>query len=147
MYTSSQNEAFAFDPIKFGFEPISLFPELEFNFPIVSNYWVKIIVYSNSEDLVYWYLVINEREIDDQFKIFEGSYDFKKPSQWGIQSSPDCVYWGLISSERYAKDLITHLLGTSLNKSVLTTAVKRFSDHLGPEMRIEFPQYYSNNQI
>ena len=67
-----------FDPLKHGFEPITRFPELEFNFPMIDGYYVKIVCYLNLGDLVYWYKVISTLiglKTDDRIEIMHGSYD------------------------------------------------------------------------
>lgn len=136
---------YTFDPLKHGFEPISNYPELEFNFPMIDGYYVKIVCYSNYGDLVYWYKALSTligSKPDDRIKIMQGSYDFRKPSEYGIQNNPTTEYLGLISNDEFAESLLKHLLGTTRNDSLKTDSITRYNENLGIKMRKEFPQHY-----
>ena len=136
---------YSFDPLKYGFEPIQKYPELSYNFPMIDGYYVKIVSYSNYGDLVYWYKIISTLiglSPDDRVKIQNGSYDFRRPCEYEDQNKTYTEYLGLISTDDFAKNLLTHLLGTTKNESLNDVAIERYNENLGLKMRIEFPQYY-----
>lgn len=139
------DNSYVFDPLEHGFEPITKYPELEFNYPMIDGYFVKIVSYSNYGDLVYWYKVISTLtgcKPDDRIEIKSGSYDFRKPSEYGKQSNPRTEYLGLISNDSFAESLLKHLLGTTRNESLNTDSITRYNENLGIKMRDEFPQHY-----
>jgi hypothetical protein len=139
---------FKFDPTKHGFEPITKFPELRFNFTLTDNVFVKIITYDNFGDLVYWYKVITKLSgltDDDRFNIYSGSYDFRQPSVYGIQCPPSLTYQGLITNDQFAESLIKHLCGTTKNNSINNDSIVRYNENLGPKMRLEYPSHYKND--
>jgi hypothetical protein len=45
--TAVSGSAYVFDPLKHGFEPISNYPELGFNYPMIDGYFVKVVCYDN----------------------------------------------------------------------------------------------------
>ena len=143
---NTSDSRYCFDPLKHGFEPITNYPELGFNYPMVSGYFVKVICYGNHGDLVYWYLVLsilNPYLHDDyRVEIRSGSYDFRKPSEYGKQDNPTIAYIGLISNDDFAENLLKHLLGTSSNASLKNDSVTRYNENVGLKMRSEFPQHY-----
>ena len=137
--------AYHFNPLKHGFEPITNYPELEFNFPMIEGYYVKIVCYSTHKELVYWYKVISNHvrlKPDDRVEIISGSYNFSKPCEFGKQNTPRVEYLGLVTNDEFAKNLIKHLLGTTSNESIYTDSVSRYNENLGQKMRREFPQHY-----
>lgn len=102
------DEIYCFDPLKHGFEPIQNYPELEFAYPIIDGYFVKIVCYDNYGGLVYWYKVISTLvglKPDDRVEITYGVYDFRK-SKYERQSNPKVEYLGLISSDQFAEFLM-----------------------------------------
>lgn len=136
---------YTFDPLKHGFEPITKFPELGFNFPLIDGYFVKVVCYSNYGDLVYWYKVISTHiglKPDDRIAIIHCSYDFRIPYEYK-QNTPRTEYLGLISNDKFAESLLKHLLGTTRNDSLNTHSNTRYNENIGVKMRGEFPQHYS----
>ncbi len=143
--TDVSGSTYCFDPLKYGFEPITKFPELGFNFPMIEGYYVKVVCYSNYGDLVYWYKVISTLvglKPDDRIEIMCGSYDFRKPCEYGKQNTPRTEYLGLISNDEFAESLLKHLLGTTRNDSLKTDSIERYSENVNAKMRSEFPQHY-----
>lgn len=139
--------SYKFDPTKHGYEPITKFPELEYAFPIIEGYYVKVVTYSYYSGLVYWYSIISShigRQPDDRFKIFEGTHDFRKPNTYEKQGSSPTVYVGLISNDEFAESLIKHIIGTTRNDSVDSISSDRYSERLGEKMRAEYKEYYNN---
>lgn len=138
--------SYVFDPLKHGFEPITKFPELAFNYPMIDGYYVKIVAYSNYGDLVYWYKVLSTHvglDSDDRLEIRYGVYDFRKPSEYDKQDKPRTQYLGLISNDEFGENLLKHLLGTTRNDSLSDVSIKRYNENLGVKMREEFPQHYT----
>lgn len=138
------DEIYCFDPLKHGFEPIQNYPELEFAYPIIDGYFVKIVCYDNYGGLVYWYKVISTLvglKPDDRVEITYGVYDFRK-SKYERQSNPKVEYLGLISSDQFAENLLKHLLGTTRNDSLKCISVTRYNENIGPKMREKFPKHY-----
>ena len=138
--------AYTFNPLNHGFEPISNFPEMKFNFPLIDGYYIKVVCYSNHGGLVYWYKVISTLigfEGDDRIEVKSGLYDFRKPSEYGKQSNPKTEYLGLVSSDEFAEQLLKHLLGTTDNKSLNDCAIERYNENQNIIMKTEFPQHYS----
>jgi hypothetical protein len=134
-----------FDPLKHGFEPITNFPELEYNFPMIDGYYVKVVTYADYGDLVYWYLIISEHiglDPDDRIEISSGSYDFRRPSEYGKQNKCTTEYLGLITSDKFGELLLKHLLGTTRNESVSKEGFERYYEKVGPKMRKEYPLHY-----
>lgn len=143
--TDVSGSAYAFDPLKHGFEPITNYPELGFNYPMIDGYFVKVVCYADYGGLVYWYKVISTLiglKPDDRIEIKSGSYDFRKPSEYGKQNNPSTEYLGLISNDKFAENLLKHLLGTTRNESLMTDSIERYNENLGVKMRSEFPQHY-----
>jgi hypothetical protein len=137
--------AYVFDPLKHGFEPISNYPELGFNYPMIDGYFVKVVCYSDYGGLVYWYKVLSTligMKPDDRIEIKSGSYDFRKPSEYGKQTNPTTEYLGLVSNDEFAENLLKHLLGTTRNDSLNTDSITRYNENVGVKMRVEFPQHY-----
>lgn len=137
---------YSFNPEKFGFEPITNFPELSFNYPMIDGYFVKIIEYDNFGDLVYWYKVISTLvgfgDNDDRIKITSSSYDFRKPSEFDKQSTPKTEFIGLISNDEFAESLLKHLMGTTKNSSLESDSIIRYERDLNTQMRKDYPQHY-----
>lgn len=132
---------YSFNPLKHGFEPITNYPELGFNFPMIEGYYVKIVCYSNYGDLVYWYKTISEHvglKPDDRIVIKYGIYDFRIETQ----TTPHTEYLGLVSNDEFAESLLKHLLGTTKNESLADVSVERYNQNIGELMRSEFPQHY-----
>ena len=137
--------AYVFDPLKHGFEPITNFPELGFNYPMINGYYVKVVCYANYGGLVYWYKVLSTligMKHDDRIEIESGSYDFRKTSEYGKQNNPKTQYLGLVSNDEFAENLLKHLLGTTKNESLNTDSTTRYNENVGVKMRNEFPQHY-----
>lgn len=137
--------AYTFDPLKHGFEPITNYPELGFNYPMIDGYYVKVVCYSDYGDLVYWYKVLSTLiglKPDDRIEIKSGVYDFRKPSEYGKQDNPRTEYLGLVSNDEFAKNLLKHLLGTTRNESLKTDSITRYNENVGVKMREEFPKHY-----
>ena len=138
-------DIYKFDPLKHGFEPITNYPELGFNYPMIDKYFVKIICYSEHEILSYWYLVLTNGIglfPDDRIEIKKGVYTFRNPSEYGKQNNPSTVYSGLISNDKFAENLLKHLLGTTRNDSLRTDSIVRYNENVGIKMRKEYPNYY-----
>jgi len=136
---------YVFDPLKHGFEPISNYPELGFNYPMIDGYFVKVVCYDNFGDLLYWYKVISTLigfDSDDRVSVSSGVYDFRKPNEYGKQGNPTIEYLGLISNDEFAETLLKHLLGTTNNDSLKTYSITRYSENVGIKMRSDFPQHY-----
>lgn len=145
MNTSDFNSAYKFDPLKHGFEAITNYPELSFNYPMIEGYFVKVVCYDNFGDLVYWYKVVSTVigfDDDHRIEIKSGVYDFRKPSEYGKQSNPTTEYLGLVSNDEFAENLLKHLLGTTRNESLKTDSITKYNENLGVNMHSEFPQYY-----
>lgn len=124
---------YSFDPLKYGFEPISNYPELQQFYGETTL--IRITIYDNFNGLVYWYTTCRLLGHDDRVEILSGAYDTRKGQR------NDCgrtVYLGLISSEEFAEDLLKHLLAASNNDSVKVEGIERFNQRLGAKMRQEF---------
>jgi hypothetical protein len=135
---------YKFNPLEYGYEPITKFPELSYNFPMTDNWFVKVITYDKMTDLVYWYSIINNdvgMGGDDRIKISNGSYNFI--SRNFRQTNTSVKYSGLISSHNLATELLKNIFGTIKNDSVETVGEERFLERLGPTMRKEFSQHYT----
>jgi len=139
-------KTYCFDPLKHGFEPITKYPELSFNFPMIEGYYVKIVCYSYCGNLIYWYKIISTRVgllSDDRVEILSGSYNFGSPCEYEKQTTPRTVYLGLISNDKFAETLLKHLLGTTDNNSLENDSIQRYNQNIGETMRLEFPQHYN----
>ena len=135
---------YKFDPLEYGYEPITKFPELSYNFPMTDNWFIKVITYNKMSDLVYWYSVISNdvgMDGDDRIKISSCTYDFRKDDD--KQNKVSRRYLGLISSHNFTKELLKNIFGTLKNDSTKTTGEERFLERLGSKMRKEFPQHYT----
>jgi len=142
---TTDSSSYTFDPLKHGFEPITNYPELAFNYPMIDGYYVKVVCYSDSGELVYWYKVLSTLigfKSDDKIEISCGLYNFRKPSEYGKQDNPRTEYLGLVSNDEFAESLLKHLLGTARNESLKTDSISRYNENLGVKMRSEFPQHY-----
>jgi len=136
---------YSLNPLNHGFEPIVNYPELSFNFPLIDGYYIKVVCFSNHGGLVYWYKILSTLigfEGDDRVEIKSGLYDFRKPSEYGKQSTPKTEYLGLISSDEFAEQLLKHLLGTTKNESINNCSIERYNENTGIKMKAEFPQHY-----
>jgi len=131
---------YKFDPLKHGFEPVSKFPELSYRFPMRDDVWfIKVITYSTYDGkLVYWYVALSLSvglHPDDRVKITIHTHDNRKPNDHEKQGVSHTVYTGLISSDEFAKELLTHLFGTTQNDSVKTDGLERYEKNLNQLMR------------
>lgn len=131
---------FILDPTKHGFEPISNYPELNYAFHINENTFIKIICYANYGGIVYWYLALSRNTGlggDDRVSIVCNTHDFRKPSTYEAQCRNGLrnIYHGLISSDKFAKELFTHLLGTTDVYSVKKEGIERYNERLGNILR------------
>ena len=123
---------FEFNPLDYGFRPVSEFPELM----DVGNTFIKITALGGKEfnRTVYWYQEATPNTIvgaiDDRWTIVSSSYDENR----GQTQRPNrrVVYSGLISSDEFAKLLLMHLFGTTRNDSVVTWGAKRLKEDLLP---------------
>lgn len=135
---------YKFNPLEFGFEPISKFPELSYNYDISSdNCFIKIVTYAmHGGKYVYWYKVAIIERIDDRVQIYGGMHDYRKSNTYVDQgkSGNRVVYSGLVSTKKFAIDLLKHLLGTTSNDSVEKYGYHRLISCLGEDMRNE-PDY------
>lgn len=134
------------DPLKHGFEPISKYPELEHIFGSDDSNYVKIICYSDINNLVYWYTVITNGvgfRGDDRIKIYNSTYNFGNSPDAIAQSTPSVVYMGLVSNDEFAETLLKHLFGTTVNDSLKDVSIERYDETVGEVMRSEYPQYYN----
>lgn len=143
-----ESNTFKLDLLKHDFEPITNYPELEFNFPMIEGWYIKVVVYSASDsgELTYWYKALSTHvglDGDDRIKIISGSLDFRNPLTYDAQSKYRTEYMGLVSSNEFFESLMKHLLGTTDNSSVENYGTERYNERLGEKMRKEFPQYYS----
>lgn len=140
---------YKFDPTKHGFEPISNFPELQYRFPLNNDVWfIKVVAYVKLLEPVYWYHAISLSMAlhgDDRIKIVSGAHDFRRPNEYEQQGTLHTNYMGLITSDEFAKELLTHLMGTTQNASVLVEGKTRYEQNLGSNLRKEFPEFYKNN--
>jgi len=138
---------YKFNPLNYGYEKANNFPELSYTIPVEHEDWyVKIIVYDEYGDLVYWYSAIQLNfglGSDDRVRIFSGSHDFRKPNDYEKQNKLHNNYSGLISSNKFAKDLLSHILGTTQNDSVKTDGIERLNQNIGETMRKEFSIHYT----
>lgn len=143
-------KTYIFDPLKHGFEPITNYPELGYNFPMIDGYYVKIVCYTKPDEinwggLVYWYKIISNHvglKPDDRVQILNGVYDFRRSNE--NQNKPSTEYLGLISNDIFAESLLKHLLGTTRNDSLNTDSIIRYNENLGLKMRNEYSKYYKN---
>lgn len=142
---NKETSKYVFSPLKHGFEPITNYPELGFCYPMIDGYYIKIVCYSDYGGLVYWYNVLSTLiglKPDDRIEIKSGVYDFRKPSEYGMQANPRTTYLGLVSNDEFAENLLKHLLGTTRNESLNTCSITRYNENVGVKMRSEFPQHY-----
>lgn len=141
------DNSYKFNPLSHGFESIKNYPELGFNWCNTSeSLFVKIVCYDDFGDLVYWYKIVRTDiglPSDERIEISCGSYDFRKPCEYGKQSNAKIEYLGLISNDEFAESLLKHLLGTTTNDSLKNCSIRRYSDNIGVKMRSEFPQHYN----
>lgn len=132
---------YKFNPLDHGYESATKFPELEYQFPILDNWFIKVVCYANHQGLVYWYSAISlsvGMAGDDRVKIISGSYDTRKPNLYEVQGRTTVSYCGLISSDKFAKELLIHIFGTTKNDSVLTDGLERYEQDNNSTMRKEF---------
>lgn len=133
---------YKFNPLNHGYEPISLYPELSYNFPMLDDiYFIKIITYADYGGLVYWFSVISLHMSslgDDRIKIYSGCFDSRRPAIYEKQNHNREVYCGLISNDKFAKELLFHIFGTTQNSSVETDGKERYNQNLGKEMREKY---------
>lgn len=134
---------FKFNPVKYGYWPISKFKVLNYMFPIIDDIWfIKINAYEDfGGGLIFWYSAIGMNGAiidDDRVKIYVGGHTTTKPSTFECQGESRIVYNGLITSDEYAKTLLSHLLGTTKNKSVEKEGAQRLNDNMNLKMWEEF---------
>jgi hypothetical protein len=138
---------YKFNPLKYGYEKANIFPELNYTIPVNCEDWyVKIIAYDNFGDLVYWYSAIQVNfgfGADDRVRIISGSHDFRKPNDYEKQNKTYQNYCSVISNDKFAKSLLSHIFGTTQNKSVKTDGIQRLNQNIGEKMRKEFLLHYA----
>lgn len=138
---------YKFNPLNYGYEKASKFPELSYSIPVENEDWyIKIIAYGNYGGLVYWYSAIHLNfglGSDDRVRIYSNAHDFRKQKEYENQNKSHEVYSSLISTNKFAKDLLSHILGTTQNKSVKTDGIQRLNQNIGEQMRNEFSIHYA----
>lgn len=137
-------ENFKFNPVDYGFQPISEFPEIDKTgwFGDHQNVYCKIICLAGNEfegikegdRLVYWFKAIKmpntRHSISDKIKIYSSSYDSSREEVFTEFSYPTIEYSGLITTDSFASELLKHLMGTLDNKSVLKQGTERFNERI-----------------
>ncbi len=109
--------SYVFNPLDFGFEPLSAFPELdEF---LSRNAYVKVTEIGKG---CYWYISCSQKIMrgDDRWLFTSNAF-----SQDMNYEFPHQIYLGTISNEKYAETLLCHLLGTMKNSDVEIEGQKR----------------------
>jgi hypothetical protein len=133
------------NPLEHGFESIKKYPELSIKYPIDSDsYFVKVVCYDNAKELAYWYIILNQPTWDDRIFLSEGSYDFNKDPDYESQNKDRIVYGGLVSNDDFFKNLLTHLMGTTVTDSVYKEGMSRYDSNIGEQMRFEFKKEYND---
>lgn len=114
-----------FNPKEFKFHEINKHPEI-FDF-FGKDTFIKVTAEHKSEKgNIYWYLAIKKiRDDDDRLNIYSGS--FKENETVKEHQYPHKVYSGLISNDEFAKNLLIHLMGTTLNSGVHCHGILRFN--------------------
>ena len=139
-----EEKPYRFNPEQYGFEPVSKFPELNNGEWFGINTFIKVSAVGEKKMFgrkVYWYLACHLESgplSSDLITFHEHAYSADKPA-FGKFNEPRTVYKSTISSDDFAKMLLYHLLGTNMNKNVMTDGVKRFEANLNEELRKEYP--------
>lgn len=112
---------YEFDPTKFGYLPRARRPKVLREQGLIHEYaFVKVTC--TAEDGSFWYSACYKYPHGDQrWNFSNGLYNAAREDS---STSHDC-YSGCITSERYAKLLLIHLLGTTLNKGTLKYGKER----------------------
>jgi hypothetical protein len=136
MATKSLKPAYKFNPKKYGFEPISQFPELQHLWN--KDTYIKVSCIGGKEfgRKVYWYkaCVLNIGvDGDERLTIYSTSFDEKDPSP--KYNSPHQRYMGLISTHEFALQLFYHLFGTTQNESVLKEGMQRYKSQINSKVK------------
>lgn len=110
---------YQFDPEKFGFLPPKKMPHV-LREHLHKKAYVKVIAVSE-QDGSFWYKSCNR--MDDDRWVFEGGlYDVRRGDHTSHKD-----YCGCITSEHYAKMLLIHLFGTTLNAGTLKYGKERLN--------------------
>ena len=133
------SEKFKFDPLKFGYRPLSTFHQL---MDVGAAEWygnpdelfVKVTVVNESYGrLMFWYsacrMNTGSKIQPDLIKFYSHSYD-QHLGERNFQDGPHLVYSGLISTEEFAVALLCHLFAALDNESVKRFGRMRFERDL-----------------
>lgn len=142
------NTPFKFDPLKFGFRPLSDFPELIQgglkDWIGKGEVFIKITNVGDKATFgrkVFWYHICKYAfpTMDDRVRFY--SHSFSADDNCAVTSTnyPQEVYMGTVASEEFATLLLCNLLGTGQNKDVLTYGKQRTEQDLYPELRSVWP--------
>ena len=119
---------FQFNPLDYGFKPLSDFPELAWCEG--TNAFVKITADTEMKEFgrrVYWYTSCNRIGApgDERWQFRASSHD-----AWGKKdyNHSRVEYAGCITSHNFARILLSHIFGTTLNKGVFEDGIKRMED-------------------
>ena len=102
---------YVFNPCDYGFLPPNKIPRRIKSF-LGKNSFIKVICTSGDS---FWFTYCRKMSLDDRWEFGDGANEL--PCH--------IIYSGCITSARYAKSLLTHLLGTPLNKYTLKYGKER----------------------
>jgi hypothetical protein len=121
---------YEFNPIEFGYEYITEFPELAHLFGNTTFIKVTAIGDKSMGRAVYWYSYCYQYGMSDQrWKIASSSFDENDSERSGSH----VVYNSVISTKEFAKNLLMHLFGTTKNSSVLIDGKERLEQDINKE--------------
>jgi hypothetical protein len=121
----STKKPYEFDPVQYGFKPVSEFPELAY---IEHKHaFVKVICRGDEQQFgrpVYWYTSCYQLPDQDRWHFGSGVWD---KSRLDRNHGSSTIYVGCITSDEYARQLLIHLFGTLTNEGTLKHGPERLA--------------------
>ncbi len=109
---------YVFIPETYGYEEVGVFPyQIEEYF---GSGYLKVVVSSPDDHPVnFWFSHCSKYPGDDRWKFSSGVFSPGKPREiFELGCKPHTVYSGTITSESFARELLTHLMGSAFNRSI-----------------------------
>jgi hypothetical protein len=121
---------YKFNPLDFGFKPVTEFPELAWCDGTSDDVFIKITADTEMKEFgrrVYWYSRCQKIGLsgDERWKFTASSHD-----AWGKKDyhHSHVEYAGCITSHNFARILLSHIFGTTQNKGVFEDGIKRMEN-------------------
>ena len=139
-----------FDPLKYGFEPLSMFPEIEAagareHLGTENDFFVRVFDFSkkSESDKKACYFIIcaippanSTFEGDHRVKLYEHALNHIL-NKFTISCSAQLVYFGTVSSNDFAELLLSNLF-TPYSNDALPIGKLRLQENLNEKFRLEW---------